>query len=214
MGEIIARNVWSWLKLSIKLLLLHLVGCLYQCNIQFFWHVTPFRTIAELQPPRSGNPRRVAAECPTIRTSPPLIGLLNRNDELRSSETSATTRPDVVTSKYQYRYENNTWVHDVTNTKGKRIWNGRYIIQSCGCFELCLWVSSHLINHILLEWAWYEVLISQQLLSKHLSTMNDEVLISKRLFSKHMPTMNHELLISNQLLSKHLSTMNHEVLHL
>jgi len=31
MGEIIARNVLSWLKLLIKLLLLHLVGCLYYC---------------------------------------------------------------------------------------------------------------------------------------------------------------------------------------
>jgi len=30
-GEIIARNMLSWLKLSIKLLLLHLVGCLYYC---------------------------------------------------------------------------------------------------------------------------------------------------------------------------------------
>ena len=29
MGEIIARNMSSWLKLLIKLLLLHLVGCLY-----------------------------------------------------------------------------------------------------------------------------------------------------------------------------------------
>jgi len=34
MGEIIARNMLSWLKsLIIKLLLLHLVGCLYYCNI-------------------------------------------------------------------------------------------------------------------------------------------------------------------------------------
>ena len=31
MGEIIARNMLSWLKLLIKLLLLHLVGCLYYC---------------------------------------------------------------------------------------------------------------------------------------------------------------------------------------
>jgi len=31
MGEIIARNILSWLKLLIKLLLLHLVGCLYYC---------------------------------------------------------------------------------------------------------------------------------------------------------------------------------------
>jgi len=29
MGEIIARNMLSWLKLLIKLLLLHVVGCLY-----------------------------------------------------------------------------------------------------------------------------------------------------------------------------------------
>jgi len=29
MGEIIARNMLSWLKLLIKVLLLHLVGCLY-----------------------------------------------------------------------------------------------------------------------------------------------------------------------------------------
>ena len=29
MGEIIAQNMLSWLNLSIKLLLLHLVGCLY-----------------------------------------------------------------------------------------------------------------------------------------------------------------------------------------
>ena len=29
MGKIIARNMLSWLKLLIKLLLLHLVGCLY-----------------------------------------------------------------------------------------------------------------------------------------------------------------------------------------
>ena len=34
MGEIIARNMLSWLKLLIiKLLLLHLVGCLYYCII-------------------------------------------------------------------------------------------------------------------------------------------------------------------------------------
>ena len=32
MGEIIARNLLSWLKLLIKLLLLHLVGCLYYCS--------------------------------------------------------------------------------------------------------------------------------------------------------------------------------------
>jgi len=33
MGEIIARNMLSWLKLLIKLLLLHVVGCLYYyCN--------------------------------------------------------------------------------------------------------------------------------------------------------------------------------------
>ena len=31
MVEIIARNMLSWLKLLIKLLLLHLVGCLYNC---------------------------------------------------------------------------------------------------------------------------------------------------------------------------------------
>ena len=31
MGEIIVRNMLSWLKLLIKLLLLHLVGCLYYC---------------------------------------------------------------------------------------------------------------------------------------------------------------------------------------
>ena len=39
--------------------------------------------------------------------------------------------PDVVTSKYQQRYENHTWVSDVTITKGKRISNRGYIIQSC-----------------------------------------------------------------------------------
>jgi len=32
MGEIIARNMLSLLKLLIKLLLLHLVGCLHYCN--------------------------------------------------------------------------------------------------------------------------------------------------------------------------------------
>jgi len=33
MGEIIARNIFSWFKLLIKLLLLlHVVGCLYYCN--------------------------------------------------------------------------------------------------------------------------------------------------------------------------------------
>jgi len=31
MGEIIARNMLSWLKLLIKLLLLHLVGCFHYC---------------------------------------------------------------------------------------------------------------------------------------------------------------------------------------
>ena len=35
MYEIIARNMLSWLKLLIKLLLLHLVGCLYYLNISF-----------------------------------------------------------------------------------------------------------------------------------------------------------------------------------
>ena len=33
MGEIIVRNMLSWLKLLIKLLLLHLVGCLYYCSL-------------------------------------------------------------------------------------------------------------------------------------------------------------------------------------
>jgi len=32
MGEIIGRNMLSWLKLLIKLLMLHLVGCLYYCQ--------------------------------------------------------------------------------------------------------------------------------------------------------------------------------------
>ena len=32
MGEIMARNMLSWLKLLIKLLLLHLGGCLHYCN--------------------------------------------------------------------------------------------------------------------------------------------------------------------------------------
>ena len=36
MGEIIARNMLSWLKLLIKLLLLHLVGCLYCCTRKHF----------------------------------------------------------------------------------------------------------------------------------------------------------------------------------
>jgi len=31
MGEIIARNMLSWLKLLIKLLFLDLIGCLYYC---------------------------------------------------------------------------------------------------------------------------------------------------------------------------------------
>ena len=31
MGEVMARNMLSWLKLFIKLLLLHPVGCLYYC---------------------------------------------------------------------------------------------------------------------------------------------------------------------------------------
>ena len=35
MGEITARNMLCWLKLLIKLLLLHLVGCLYYC---IFFH--------------------------------------------------------------------------------------------------------------------------------------------------------------------------------
>jgi len=35
MGEIIVRNMLSWLKLLIKLLLLlHIFGCLYYCIIQ------------------------------------------------------------------------------------------------------------------------------------------------------------------------------------
>ena len=40
MGEIIARNMLSWLKLLIKLLLLHLIGCLYYRNnlyLRIFW---------------------------------------------------------------------------------------------------------------------------------------------------------------------------------
>ena len=31
MGEIIARNMLNWLKLLVKLLFLHLVGCIYYC---------------------------------------------------------------------------------------------------------------------------------------------------------------------------------------
>jgi len=31
MGEIIVRNMFNWLKLLIKLLLLHIVGCLCYC---------------------------------------------------------------------------------------------------------------------------------------------------------------------------------------
>jgi len=37
MGEITARNMLSRLKLLIKLLLLHLVDCLYYCVIIFFF---------------------------------------------------------------------------------------------------------------------------------------------------------------------------------
>ena len=37
MGESIARNMLSWLKLPIKLLLLHLVGCLYYCKGFCLW---------------------------------------------------------------------------------------------------------------------------------------------------------------------------------
>jgi len=37
MGEIIARNIFSWLKLLIKLSLLHLVGCLYYCTNDARW---------------------------------------------------------------------------------------------------------------------------------------------------------------------------------
>jgi len=35
MGEIITRKMLSWLKLLRKLLLLHLVGCLYYCIILY-----------------------------------------------------------------------------------------------------------------------------------------------------------------------------------
>ena len=38
MGEIVARNVFSWLKLLIILLLLCLVGCLYYCIIDALLH--------------------------------------------------------------------------------------------------------------------------------------------------------------------------------
>jgi len=31
MGEIIARNILSWLKLLLKIIFLHPVGCLYYC---------------------------------------------------------------------------------------------------------------------------------------------------------------------------------------
>jgi len=44
MGEIIARNLLSWLKLLIKLLLLRLVGCLYYCisDVRSHKHQTEF----------------------------------------------------------------------------------------------------------------------------------------------------------------------------
>jgi hypothetical protein len=41
MGEIIARNMLSWLTLLIKLLLLHLVGCLYYCIFLLLGHLLP-----------------------------------------------------------------------------------------------------------------------------------------------------------------------------
>jgi len=37
MREIITQNMLSWLKLLIKLLLLHLVGCLYYCKYIIFF---------------------------------------------------------------------------------------------------------------------------------------------------------------------------------
>ena len=48
MGEIIARNMLSWLKLLIKLVLLHLVGCLY-------YRISDARSHKHQIPCRSGN---------------------------------------------------------------------------------------------------------------------------------------------------------------
>ena len=44
MGEIIARNMLSWLKLLIKLSLLHLVDCLFYYKWDTLFHYTPVST--------------------------------------------------------------------------------------------------------------------------------------------------------------------------
>ena len=50
MGEIIARNILNWLKLLIKLLLLHLVGCLYynMDAIPSWWHTVDVDCITDV----------------------------------------------------------------------------------------------------------------------------------------------------------------------
>ena len=54
MEEIIARNTLSWLKLLIKLLLLHLVGCLYY-NIRSLSHLAlyPETSLRDWEKPRN-----------------------------------------------------------------------------------------------------------------------------------------------------------------
>jgi len=56
MGEIIARNMLSWLKLLIKLFLLHLVGCLYYWTLHTL-HAFTSKDVDRLARPRRQSPR-------------------------------------------------------------------------------------------------------------------------------------------------------------
>jgi len=61
MGEIIARNMLSWMKLLIKLLILHLVGCLYYCKILNTFLSSFTRKIWITLPPARNNRSHCAA---------------------------------------------------------------------------------------------------------------------------------------------------------
>jgi len=74
MGEIIARNMLSWLKLLIKLLLLHLVSCLYYCIILFVFIYFPISYLntysMEQIPSWEANRFSASQEIPRILWNP------------------------------------------------------------------------------------------------------------------------------------------------
>ena len=76
MGEIIARNMLSWLKLLIKLLLLHLVGCLYyrinDARSHKHYKKNPSTTVFRCVCKISKSNRWLRHVCPHVATRLPL----------------------------------------------------------------------------------------------------------------------------------------------